>query len=183
MAPTVSSVEVTSDPGADETYAPGDTIQVMVTFDAAVTVNTSGGTPRIQLRVGGGDPEHLKWADYSSGSGNEALVFAYTVQAGDLDDNGIYIAADELELNGGTIQSAEGTDAVLDYPQPGTQSGHKVDGVRPTPVLAATSDDGASIIILFSEPLARDHRPGLRLHARRGHGHGPGGHSATASGD
>ena len=32
-APTVSSVAVTSDPGADETYAPGDTIQVTVTFD------------------------------------------------------------------------------------------------------------------------------------------------------
>ena len=105
-APTVNSVEVTSDPGADETYAIGDTIQVTVTFGAAVTVDTSGGTPRIQLRVGGGDPEHLKWADYSSGSGNEALVFSYTVQYGDTDGNGIYIEADELFLNGGTIQSA-----------------------------------------------------------------------------
>ena len=128
-APTVSTVVVTSDPGADETYAIGDTIQVTVTFDAAVTVT---GTPRIQLRGGGGDPEHLKWADYTSGSGSEALVFAYTVQYGDTDTNGIFIEADELFLNGGTIQSSGGTDAVLDYLRPGTQSGHKVDTGVPT---------------------------------------------------
>ena len=128
-APTVSTVEVTSEPGADETYAIGDTIQVTVTFGAAVTVT---GRPRIQLRIGGGDPEHRKWADYESGSGSEALVFAYTVQYGDTDGNGVYVAENELFLNGGTIRSSGGTDAVLDYPRPGTQSGHKVDTGVPT---------------------------------------------------
>ena len=151
-APAVSSVDVSSSPGDDDTYAIGDSIQVTVTFDQAVTVDTSGGTPRIQLRVGGGEDEHLKWADYTSG--NEALLFAYTVQAGDFDDNGIYIAANELELNGGTIQSSGGTDANLDYPDQGGQSGHNVDGVRPTPQSAATSLDGSSIIIGFSESLS-----------------------------
>ena len=126
-APHVQSVGVTSDPGGDETYAIGDVIRVTVTFGAAVTVDTSGGRPRIQLRVGGGDPEHLKWADYEGGSGGEALVFAYTVRAGDTDGNGIFIEADELFLNGGTIQSSGGTDAVLAYSRPGAQSGHKVD--------------------------------------------------------
>ena len=80
-APTVSTVVVTSDPGADETYGTGDVIRVTVTFGAAVTVDTGGGRPRIQLRIGGGDPEHRKWADYEGGSGSEALVFAYTVRA------------------------------------------------------------------------------------------------------
>ena len=131
-APTVSTVVVTSDPGSDETYGTGDVIRVTVTFGAAVTVDTGGGRPRIQLRIGGGDPEHRKWADYKSGSGSEALVFAYTVRYGDTDPNGIYIAENELFLNGGTIQSSGGTDAVLDYPQPGTQSGHKVDTGVPT---------------------------------------------------
>ena len=181
QAPTVSSVAVTSNPGADETYAIGDTIQVTVTFDAAVTVNTSGGTPRIQLRVGGGDPEHLKWADYSSG--NEALVFAYTVQAGDEDTNGIFIAENDLELNGGTIQSADGTDAVLAYTQPGTQSGHKVDGVGPTPEAAWTSLDGASIIILFSEPLAATTAPASAFTLAVDTGTTPVVTSATASGN
>ena len=171
-APAVSSVDVTSEPGDDDTYAIGDSISVTVTFDQAVTVT---GVPRIKLRVGGGDAVHLKWADYTSGSGNEALLFAYTVQAGDFDDNGIYIAADELELNGGTIQSSDGTDANLDYPLQGGQSGHNVDGVRPTPQSAATSVDGSSIIIIFSEPLSATTAPAIRLHPQRGHGHGAGG--------
>ena len=179
-APIIGDVTVSSLPGADQTYAIGDTIQVTVTFDAAVTVT---GTPRIQLRVGGGDPQHLKWADYASGTGNEALVFAYTVQAGDEDTNGIFIAENELELNGGTIQSAGGTDAILAYTGPGTQSGHKVDGVRPTPELAATSDDGASIIILFSEPLAATTAPASAFTLAVDTGTAPAVSSATASGD
>ena len=175
--PAVASVVVTSDPGADETYAIGETIEVTVTFDRAVTVT---GTPRIQLRIGGG-ASNLKWANYSSG--NEALVFAYTVQAGDEDDNGIYIGANQLFLNGGTIQSAEGTDADLAYTEPGAQSGHKVDGVRPTPVLAVTSDDGASIIILFSEPLHMTTAPASAFTLAVDTGTAPAVSSATASGD
>ena len=178
VAPTVSSVSVSSSPGVGATYAIGDTILVTVLFDQAVTVT---GTPRIRLHVGGDDPEHLKWADYTSGS--EALVFAYTVQAGDQDGNGIYIEADDLELNGGTIQSAGGTDANLTYTQPGTQSGHKVDGVRPTPVLAVTSDDGASVIILFSEPLHMTTAPASAFSLAVDTGTAPAVSSATASGD
>ena len=153
-APVVSNVDVTSDPGGDDTYAIGDTVQVTVTFDQAVTVDTSDGTPRIQLRVGGGEDEHLKWADYLTGTGAAVVQFTYIVLAGDFDDNGIDIAADKLELNGGTIQSSGGTDANLDYPDQGNQSGHNVDGVRPTPEFAATSVDGNSIIIIFSETLS-----------------------------
>ena len=171
-APAVSDVDVTSEPGVDDTYAIGDTIQVTVTFDQAVTVT---GAPRIKLRVGGGDAVHQKWAAYTSGSGNEALLFAYTVQAGDFDDNGIYIAADELELNGGTIQSSGGTDANLDYPLQGTQSGHNVDGVLPTPEFAATSGRRQLRHHHLQRVPVSDHRRGERLHGQRGHGHGAGG--------
>ena len=183
VAPAVSDVDVTSDPGGDDTYAIGETIQVTVTFDQAVTVDTSGGTPRIQLRVGGGNSEHFRWADYTSGSGNEALLFAYAVKAGDKDPNGIDIAADELELNGGTIQSSGGTDANLDYPQPGNQSGHNVDGVRPTPEFAATSVDGNSVIIIFSEPLSATTAAASAFTLRVDTGTAPAVSTATASGN
>ena len=125
--PAVASVDVTSTPSATaDTYGLDETIEVTVTFDQAVTVT---GTPRIQLRIGGGAQGNLKWANYASGSGNEALVFAYTVQAGDRDDNGIYIEANELELNNGTIQGVDDNVAAgLTYALLGTQSGHKVDG-------------------------------------------------------
>ena len=125
--PAVASVVVTSTPTATaDTYGRDETIEVTVTFDLAVTVT---GAPRIQLRIGGGGAANLKWANYASGSGNEALVFAYTVQAGDMDDNGIYIEANELFLNGGTIQGVDDdVAATLTYALLGTQSGHKVDG-------------------------------------------------------
>ena len=179
-APAVSSVDVTSEPGDDDTYAIGDTIQVTVTFDQAVTVR---GAPRIQLRVGGGEDEHLKWADYRTGTGADAVVFEYVVLAGDFDDNGIYIAADELELNGGTIQSSGGTDANLDYPLQGGQSGHNVDGVRPTPEFAVTSVDGSSVIIVFSESLSATTAAASAFTLSLVTGTAPAVSTATATGD
>ena len=180
-APAVSSVDVTSEPGDDDTYAIGDSISGH--GDLRPGGHGHGRTPRIKLRVGGGDAVHQKWADYTSGSGNEALLFAYTVQADDFDDNGIYIAADELELNGGTIQSSGGTDANLDYPLQGGQSGHNVDGVRPTPQSAATSVDGSSVIIIFSEPLSETTAPANAFTLSVVTGTAPAVSTATASGD
>ena len=46
-----------------------------------------------------------------------------------MDNDGIFIEANELELNGGTVQGVDDDVAAnLDYPRQGTQSGHKVDG-------------------------------------------------------
>ena len=42
--------------------------------------------------------------------------------------DGIEIAANRLALNGGAIESANGTQAVLTHGALGVQSGHKVDG-------------------------------------------------------
>ena len=125
--PAVTTVAVTSTPGATAgTYGRDETIKVTVTFDQAVTVT---GAPRIRLRIGGGAQENLKWADYASGTGTTALVFAYVVQAGDMDDNGIYIKENELVLNNGTIQGVDDdVAATLTYALLGAQSGHKVDG-------------------------------------------------------
>ena len=96
-----------------------------VEFTAAVIVT---GTPQITLRVGGNAAVNLKLANYASGSGTTTLRFSYVVQAADMDDNGIYIEANELVLNGGTIQNTSGTDATLTYPSQGQQDDHKVDG-------------------------------------------------------
>ena len=123
--PTIDTVTPVSDPGTDDTYGLGDTIEVEMTFYQVVNVT---GVPRIKLRIGGGAAVNQKWADYASGTGTTKLLFAYVVQAADMDDNGISIEADELELNGGTIQNAAGVDAWLGYHAPGQQDGHKVDG-------------------------------------------------------
>jgi hypothetical protein len=58
------------------------------------------------------------------------LTFRYTVQAGDLDSDGIAVAS-PIDLNGGTIKDVPGNDAVLSFTPPDT-SGVLVDGVAPT---------------------------------------------------
>ena len=125
-------VQVTSTPMATadaDTYGLGETIAITVTFDKAVTVDTSGGTPRIAFRLDA-DPNPNRWAVYSSGSGGTALVFTYRVQADDMDDDGIRLPANSIQLFSGTIVDATDpiVDATLTYAAPGLQSGHKVDG-------------------------------------------------------
>ena len=150
--PAIDNVALTSDPGADETYAIGDTVTATVTFDRAVAVT---GTPQLTLRVGGGDLVNLKPANYASGSGTTTLRFAYVVQMDDEDTNGIYLEADELALNGGTITGvSDGLDATLTYSRPGQQSDQKVDGVRPRPTAAAVPQNGGTLTVTFTETLS-----------------------------
>ena len=125
--PTFDGLEVTSTPKAEvDTYGRDETIEVTVTFDQAVRVT---GTPRLRLRIGGGNQEHFRWADYAGGTGTTALRFTYVVQEADMDSDGIFIEASELFLNSGTIQGVDDDVAAdLAYPRQGGQSGHKVDG-------------------------------------------------------
>lgn len=116
--PTVSSVAITSDPGDDDTYGNGDTIQVTVTFSEDVTVT---GTPQLEIDVGG----TAKTASYSSTSGAK-VVFSYTVEVGDSDDDGIAIGANKLTLNEGTIRDGTENDATLTHSAVAADSGHKV---------------------------------------------------------
>jgi Ca2+-binding RTX toxin-like protein len=138
--PTISAVAITSNAGADNTYATGDVIQVTVTFSEAVTVT---GAPQLTLTVGGASCT----ANYTSGSGTSALVFSYTVQAGDVDADGIGIPANAISLNGGTIRDAGLNNAVLTSSALADQANHLVDGVAPTAVATVTAlsaDSGVS---------------------------------------
>lgn len=106
VLPTVSSIAITSDPGEDDTYAVGDKIEVTVTFSEDVYVPLVSRSdmpgarwPQLELNIGG----EAKTAPYQSSTGAN-VIFAYTVQSGDTDDNGIAIDANKLSLNGGTIE-------------------------------------------------------------------------------
>lgn len=74
-----------------------------VNMSENVTVNTTGGTPRLQLDVGG----VTRYAAYTSGSGSAALTFTYDTQPGDVDLDGVTLSS-PLQLNGGTIVDAGG---------------------------------------------------------------------------
>ena len=137
-APTVSTVDVTSMPASGDTYGTGEMIQFTVTFDQDVTVT---GTPEFEFCLGNSDggsctdgspPPTRRRAALSSGSGTTALVFSYTVVAGEMDDNGIWIGDQDRTIKLDTGDAIRGTvgglDAVLTHPSGGAQTGHKVNG-------------------------------------------------------
>jgi large repetitive protein len=132
-ASTVTSVSVP----ANGTYAIGQTLQFTVNLDENVIVDTTGGTPRIALTVGAS----TDYATYVSGSGTSALVFSYTVQAGDADADGIAVGA--LQANGGTLRDTAGNDATLTLNSVASTTSVDVDGVAPTVAsVAPLSADG-----------------------------------------
>ncbi len=142
---------IVSDPGADQTYGAGRKIRVRLTFGFAVDVYTSGGTPRLKIKM---DPDYgEKWAVYESGSGTAALVFAFgPVARPNLSPAGVAVLANTLETNGGTLRIA-GTerDAPLDHAGLPHDPNHKVDhrvaanapDGRPAVTAAIVSDPGA----------------------------------------
>ena len=149
-APSATGVTVTSEPGADETYAIGEAIELTATFNKVVTVTTAGDPvegPRIAFTLG----TETKHAAYDSGSGTPSLVFRYTVAEGDAAADGIAVAADALALNGGAIADSEGTAAALAHAALAAQSGHKVETVRPT--VESASVNGTALTVTFDETL------------------------------
>ena len=124
--PTVSAVSITSDPGSDGTYGSGSEIEITVTFDEAVVVT---GSPQLELDMyGSADPTARQTAYDSDESSGAAMVFTYTVVAGDKASDGLEIPANALTLNSGTIQDGAGNNADLTLAQHGPDADHLVDG-------------------------------------------------------
>ena len=145
--PTITDVAVTSTPlltssdgSTTHTYGVGETIELLVTFNEAVTPTTN---TDFVLSVGG-----AKRAPLLSGSGTATLVFGYTVLAADADANGIWIGDQDRTLVGdrnsnpqtGTITSVgTGVKANLAHSALNTLDGHRVDGGRSIVLVAVTS--------------------------------------------
>ncbi len=149
--PAVTAVAMASTPAGGDTYALGETIQVAVTFDAAVTVATAGGTPALTIDM---DPADWgeKQAAYASGTGTETLVFAHEVVEPNYSTEGVAVLADTLAPNGGTIRSAGGADAVLAHDGRAHDPEHKVDWQRaPAPPSAPAFDDGDDAALAIDE--------------------------------
>ena len=144
--PTVvtDGVSVTSTPvAATDTYGVDETIEISVTFDEAVTATTA---TDFVLSVNG-----AKRAPLLRGSGTATLVFGYTVQAEDTDDNGIWIGDQDRTLvgnrrgnpqNGAITSVATSLPADITHGQLGELAGHKVDGSLAPPIVVT---DGVSV--------------------------------------
>ncbi len=121
---TISSVTVP----ANGSYKAGDVLSFTANFNKAVDVT---GTPQLALKIGAA----TRQANYASGTGTSALVFSYTVQAGDSDDDGIAVTS--LGLNGGTIKDQASTpnDATLTLNNVADTTGILVDTTAPVVTL------------------------------------------------
>lgn len=108
-APAVVSVTASS---ANGNYQPGDSLIIIVNFNAIVQVN---GSPQLILETGASDQN----AVYISGHETPNLEFRYVVQAGDFSCGLDYTTTNALVLNGGTITS-NGINVLLTLPHPGS---------------------------------------------------------------
>ena len=148
--PVLTSIELTSDAGSDNTYAIGDDIVATVTFDRTLRVEAGNGSPALTLTIGNGTGD----ATCAPATDTKKLECTYTVVGDDEDTDGVSIGANQLALGGGRIYSihgATGGDAELTHAALGSHASHKVDGVRPTP--ANASVNGVALTLEWSETL------------------------------
>ena len=150
LPPLITGVEVTSTPqAANDTYGLGEDIEITVTFSEAVTVT---GDVEFGINAGGRKQARLK-----SGSGTTELVFAYTVQAGDEDDDGIWIGNHntdhptfDLQAGQSVVGVVSGRDALLEHSVEGTQGDHKVDGINTDATLSSLTLSGITLDQTFT---------------------------------
>ena len=149
--PTVTRVTIRSSPPSGQSgfYRLGDVIEVEVDFNVPVYV----AEPREEsddeeLRLVLGIGQHSRFAVFAEGSGTTTLIFRYTVQAGDLDEDGISVgpagASGQVSLVGARVVDGEGNTVNRRFSALPADRSHKVDAVRPAATsVAVTSQPGA----------------------------------------
>ena len=155
LRPLITDIEVTSTPKADpdnDTYGLGEDIEITVTFSEAVRAT---GDVDFGLSVSGAKRARLK-----SSSGTTELVFAYTVQASDEDDNGIWIGHPghdtiptfDLQTGQTVTGAVSGLRADLDHDEEGRKDNHKVDGslTAADATLSSLSLTGITLVPAFA---------------------------------
>ena len=119
---TIQRLEIISDPGAASTYSVDDEIEVRVIFSSVVEVT---GTPQLALDIGG----VTRQASYTAGTGDQFLIFSYTVVPSDSDSDGIEIRANSVTTPSGSGIRAGGMDVPLQHDAVPADSRHQVNAV------------------------------------------------------
>lgn len=119
---------------ADGVYGIGAELVFSVSYDEAVVVDTSGGTPQLELTVGG----VKRYAQYAEGGrGATGLLFTYTVQPGVVAEAGITLGP-EILLAGGRLVDMAGNDVDTTLNGDSSLAGVQVDGqVHAVPLFGA----------------------------------------------
>ena len=119
--------EVISRPArGGDTYGPGERIEFRVVFTQPVEVT---GSPYLEFQLGSPGAARVGRAGLMRGHGTQDLVFGYTTQDIDNDDDGIEIDDGAIHLDGGRIRGVEsGAAAALSFGAIAVQAAHKVQG-------------------------------------------------------
>jgi hypothetical protein len=103
-APVMDSIAIIND-----IYTTGEVITITTEWSKRMLVDTSGGTPRLALSIGG----NTRYANYSSGDTTFFITFTYTVVAGDLDGDGIGLPSD-VDFNSGVLKDYSDQEALTE---------------------------------------------------------------------
>ena len=172
--PTVDTVAIESTPSFDtdgddtaDTYGPGETIRVRLTFSEAVAVDTSGGVPSVKIRM---DPDHDGIAATYENHTLTAVDFVHTVVEPDISTAGIAVLEDTLALNGGTIRAATEPrgPALLSHDGIAPDAGHKVNWLEgiPHPTVAPLAIVSTPSFDTDGDDIADTYGPGETIRVR-----------------
>ena len=102
-----------NDPGLDGAFGPGETVEISFVFSKPVEVDTTGGTPSVEVLLSGATPVR---AQFERGSVTLQLVFCYTLADGDGTHRSLLLGPNSLPLNGGTIRdTGNGLDTAVEH--------------------------------------------------------------------
>ena len=139
VTPATVTVAVTSTPTSlADTYGFGETIVITVTASEAVEVE---GDPEFEFSLNnpGGAANDVPATYDRTRSSATAMAFAYTVQAGDMDSDGIWIGSHSrtfmLDVNDRIRTASQQIDIDRSHPEKGTHAGHKVNGSLGAPTV------------------------------------------------
>ena len=137
--PATVTVAVTSTPTSlADTYGFGETIVITVTASEAVEVV---GDPEFEFSMNnpGGAANDVPATYDGTRSSPTTIVFTYTVQAGDMDSDGIWIGDHSrtfmLDVNDRIRTASQQIDIDRSHPEKGTLAGHKVNGSLGAPTV------------------------------------------------
>ena len=146
-AASIAGAPTFNSPGEDGVWVSGETVEVTFKFSHPVLVDTTGGTPQLEIRLGG---TITRQAAYLRGSDSQQLVFGYTLVDGDGEHSSLLVDPDVLSLNGGSIRSVGASvDAVLDHQGAGAVYLPEEEGLD----LQSAAVDGSVLTLTYNEVL------------------------------
>ena len=129
-----SAPYATDDVNVSGTLATGNTLSFTVPLSETVTIT---GTPQLKFTLGGSD----RWADYSSGSGTDSLIFTYTITGSDETLSNIVV--DKIEKNAGTLTGSNGIAMIRKVS--GSLSGTIPDATTPNFTSSTPADNATNV--------------------------------------